>query len=358
MQPLASATMTPGSSPPKEIVGPSAWYGRDMAKTDAWIFRLSNEDIAEIERAVEASRRLAIQNIDKAAFPLPRLGSRLDALLDELLDGRGFTLIRGLPMERYDIETAARAYWGLGSYFGSARSQNARGDLLGHVIDVGRSANDTSARLYQTSVRINYHPDSTDIVGLLCLRKAKKGGASSILSSVTIYNEMQKRRPDLAAELLQPFCMDRREEVPAGKRPYFTMPIFNWHAGLLTTHFTRPYIDSAQRFPDVPRLTPKQIEALDFFQALCEEPDIHLNMDFEPGDMQFLQNYQTMHDRTAFEDWPDPAKRRHLLRLWLCAPRGRELPPAYADRNDSLKVGDRGGIVVPNAKLNVNLEYA
>ncbi len=343
-------------TPPKEITGPSAWYGRDLRHSDQWIFRLSNADIAEIEGAVEASRALKIQDIGRAQFPLPQLGFRLDALLDELLDGRGFTLVRGLPMERYDTETAARAYWGIGSYLGSPRSQNARGDLLGHVIDLKRSADDPTARLYQTSARQNYHPDSTDIVGLLCLRKAMKGGASSILSSVTIYNEMQKRRPDLAAELLQPFCMDRRGEVPAGKNSWFTMPIFNWHQGLLTTHFTRPYINSAQRFPEVPRLTPRQVEALDFFQELCEEPDIHLDMDFEPGDMQFLQNYQTLHDRTAFEDWPDPAKRRHLLRLWLCASRGRELPPAYADRNDSLKIGDRGGIVVPTTRLNVTIE--
>lgn len=348
--------MTASPHPPKEITGPSAWYGRHMRHSDEWIFHLSEADIAEIEDAVKRSRHLRIQDIGQADFPLPNLGLRLDRLLDELLDGRGFVLIRGLPMERYGIEAAARAYWGIGSYFGTARSQNARGDLIGHVVDVHRSPADPTARLYQTSARLNYHPDSTDIVGLLCLRKAMRGGASSIVSSVTLYNEMQKRRPDLAAELLQPFCMDRRGEVPAGKNPWFTLPIFNWHDGLLTTHFTRPYIDSAQRFLEVPRLTPRQIEALDFFQELCEDPDIHLNMDFEPGDMQFLQNYQIMHDRTAYEDWPDPAKRRHLLRLWLCAPRGRELPPAYADRNDSLKIGDRGGIIVPGTRLNVTLD--
>ena len=343
-------------SPPLRITGPSAWYGRDLKHSEDWLFRLSARDLDEVDAAVAASRSLRIQDIGRAQFPLPTLGARLEALLDELLEGRGFALIRGLPMERYDIETAARAYWGLGMYLGHARSQNARGDLLGHVIDLGRSSSDPTARLYQTSERQNYHADSTDIVGLLCLRKAMRGGASSILSSVTIYNEMQARRPDLAAELLRPFCVDRRSEVPAGKKPWYELPVFNWHQGLLTTNFTRPYIDSAQRFPEVPRLTAAQVEALDVFQALCEDPDLHLEMDFEPGDMQFLQNYQVLHDRTAFEDGPDPAKKRHLLRLWLCAPRGRELPPAYADRQDRLAVGDRGGIVVPSTRLNVTLE--
>jgi hypothetical protein len=344
--------------PPREVTGPSAWYGRDMKESDEWIFRLSEADIAEIDAAVQASRALKIQDIGRAQFPLPTLGHRLDGLLDELLEGRGFTLVRGLPMERYDTETAARAYWGLGRYLGAPRSQNATGDLLGHIIDANRSAADASARLYQTTETMNYHSDSTDIVGLLCLRKAMKGGASSIVSSVTVYNEMQKRRPDMVEELLQPVRFDRREEVPDGKRPWFTLPVFTWHQGLLTTNYSRPYILSTQRFPGDPRLTPEQIEAIDYFHALCEDPELHLDMDFEPGDMQFLQNYQVLHNRTAYQDWPDPAKRRHLLRLWLCTPRGRELPPAYADRNISIKVGDRGGIVTPGTRLNVTLEVA
>lgn len=349
---------TPDNKIPREITGPSAWYGRDMMKSDDWVFRLSEADIAEIDAAVQKSRALKILDIGQAQFPLPTLGPRLDKLLDELLDGRGFALVRGLPMERYDTETAARAYWGLGRYLGDPRSQNAKGDLLGHIIDANRSASDASARLYQTTETMNFHSDSTDIVGLLCLRKAMKGGASSIVSSVTVYNEMQKRRPDLAELLLQPMRFDRREEVPDGKNPWFTMPVFNWHQGLLTTNYSRPYILSANRFPGEPRLTPAHIEALDYFHALCEDPEIQMDMVFEPGDMQFLQNYQVLHNRSAYQDWPDPAKRRHLLRLWLCTPRGRELPPAYADRNISIKIGDRGGIVTPVTHLNVTLEVA
>lgn len=342
--------------PRGRIEGPSAWYGRDHKKSDRWIFKLSAADIAEIDAAVDASASLEIKDISQETFPLPTLAPKFADLLDELLEGRGFFLLRGLPRERYDIDRAARAYWGIGSYFGTARSQNARGDLLGHVIDLSRSVDDPTARIYQTSARQNYHADSTDIVSLLCLQKAKEGGASSILSSVTVYNEMLKRRPDLFGELFFPFFIDRRGEVPDGKPPWYRMPVFTWHRGLLTTHFTRPYLDSAQRFEDVPRLTEKQIEALDLFQELCEDPDIHLNMDFEPGDMQFIQNYQVLHDRTAFTDWPDePARKRHLLRLWLCAPRGRELHPVYLDRQESIAVGDRGGVVVPGTRLNVNL---
>ena len=228
------------SQPPREIKGPSAWYGRDMVKTDKWLFRLTKTDISEIDQAIASSRHLPIQHIGRAQFPLPKLGRRMKLLLNELLDGRGFVLIRGLPINRYDRESAARAYWGLGAWLGSPRSQNARGDLLGHVIDLSRTTADPNTRIYQTSERQNYHADPTDIVGLMCLQKSMVGGASSILSSVTLYNEFQKRRPDLAAVLLSPFCIDRRGEVPKGKNPWYRMSVFSWHAGLLTTQFTRP----------------------------------------------------------------------------------------------------------------------
>jgi hypothetical protein len=343
--------------PPGPIAGPSAWYGRDLKDRDDWIFRFSPADLAEIEAAVQATLSVPIKDIDRAQFRLPKLGPRLKKVLAELLDGRGFVLMRGLPVDYGNIEHVARAYWGIGAHLGGSRSQNARGDLLGHVIDLSRSVDDPTARIYQTSARQNYHADSTDLVGLLCLQKSMSGGASSILSSVTIYNEMLARRPDLARELFFPFYVDRRGEVPDGKEPWYRLPVFSWYQGLLTVHFTRPYIDSAQRLPGVPRLTDKQIAALDLFLELCEDPDIHLNMDFEPGDIQFLQNYQVLHDRTAFQDWPgQPERRRHLLRLWLCTDTGRELPPAYLDRQESIAIGDRGGIVVPGLRLNVNLE--
>ncbi len=342
--------------PPGPIEGPSAWYGKEMRATDEWLFRLTDADLAEIDAAVTATQSLPIKDLTPEAFSLPNLGPRLEGLLDELLDGRGFVLMRGIPVDIDNIERAARAYYGLGSHLGTFRSQNARGDLLGHVIDLSRSVDDPTARIYQTNARQNYHADSTDIVSLLCLQKAMKGGASSILSSVTIYNEMLRRAPDLARELFFPFYIDRRGEIPEGKDPWYRMPVFSWHKGLLTVHFTRPYTDSAQNLPGVPALTKKQVAALDLFQELCEDPDIHLNMDFEPGDMQFIQNYQVLHDRTEFEDWPDdPKKKRHLLRLWLCTRKGRELPPAYLDRQESITIGDRGGIHVPGTRLNVNL---
>ena len=344
--------------PPGEITGPSAWYGRDMAKTDEWIRPFTAADVDELDAALRATQRAGfdIIRITRREFPLPTLGPALDALRGELLHGRGFVLLRGIPVDRYSIAEAATIYWGIGSYLGTPRSQNAKGHLLGHVTDMGVTLADPNVRTYQTTERQHYHTDSTDIVGLLCLRQARRGGLSSIGSSVTVYNEMRRRHPDLVGEMFEPLYTDRRGEVPEGERPWFAIPPFNWHEGRLSTLYSRRYIESACRFPDVPPLTPRQVAALDAFDALIEDPEIRLDMAFQPGDIQFLHNHQILHDRTAYEDWAEPAKKRHLLRLWLCAPDGRPLPACFAQRYGGVTIGDRGGIVVRGASPTVPLE--
>ena len=116
-----------------------------------------------------------------------------------------------------------------------------------------------------------------------------------------------------------PLHFDRRGEIPEGSDPWYQMPVFNWHEGKLSTHYVRRYIVSIRRLDEVPRLTDKQLAAFDLLDEIAEDPRVQLRMDFEPGDMQFLHNPQILHDRTAYEDWNTTDKRRHLLRLWLCA---------------------------------------
>jgi hypothetical protein len=347
-------------TPPRPFVeGPSAWTGAEMRKTDAWIYRLSDAQIAELEAAMRATQAkgLDIAAIGRDQFPLPTLGSELLKIEDEIVNGRGFVLIRGIPVERYSVAEAATIYYGLGSWLGNARSQNAKGHVLGHVRDLGLSAEkDPNVRIYQTTERQTYHTDSCDIVGLLCLKTAKSGGFSSIVSSMTIYNVMAAKRPDLAARLMQPFATDRRGEVPTGKKPYFEIPVFNDYAGNLSVIYARRYIDSAQRFPDARRLTAEDVEALDYFDSLANDSELRLDMEFKPGDMQFLHNHTLLHDRTAYVDWDEPEKKRHLLRLWLAAPNGRELPPVYAERYGTVTIGDRGGIICDETRLHAPLD--
>lgn len=342
---------------PEVLDSAAAWRGPEMCAGSGWELRLSDAEIEEIDRAVAAIDRPLIE-VDRDAFPLPALGPKLARLRRELLEGRGFFLLRGLPVGRMSREDAVAAFWGIGAHFGSARSQNASGHLMGHVKDVGLHSSDPNVRVYQTRERQLFHTDSVDIVALMCLQPARSGGLSSIVSSVAVHNEMARRRPDLAAELYEPFIVDRRGEVPEGMKPWFALPVFNRIGDELTTIYTRRYIESARRFPEVPALTPKQVEALDLFDSLCNSDEFRLDMAFESGDMQFLCNHVILHDRTAFEDWPEPERRRHLLRLWLCPPSGRRLPEAFAARYGSIAPGDRGGIVVKDAVPIVPLEAA
>jgi hypothetical protein len=345
--------------PEGPIVGPAAWYGSELAQRTDWMFHLDRDDRAEIDGAIKAFSASGSQlsSVNPASFRLPGLGPRLKEVLHELLDGRGFVLVRGFEVERYSRAEAAIAYMGIGSYFGKPRSQNAKGHLLGHVKDLGYTVADPGVRYYQTSRKLEYHTDSVDIVGLLCLKTAKAGGESFIASSVTCYNEFYKRRPDLLPRLFDAFPTDRRGEIPEGMQPWFDIPIFHWYEGKLSASFTGEYIESAQRrFPDARRLTPAHQEALELLSAIANDSRIHLAMTFNPGDMQFLHNHQIFHARNDFENWPEPERHRHLLRLWLCPVDGRPLPKVFAPRYGSVIPGDRGGIVVKNMRVKVPLE--
>jgi hypothetical protein len=341
------------------IEGPSAWIGSEMRRREAeWSYRLSPSEIAEIEAALKSvqARGLDIADIRREDFPLPTLGPVLDRLRKEVLDGRGFVLLRGVPVEGRPIAESATAYWGIGSYFGKARSQNAKGHLLGHIYDLGgSSAADPTIRSYATAERQNFHIDRCDVVALLCLRRAKSGGLSAIVSSMTVHNVMAERRPDLLERLYRSFPVDRRGEVPEGKAPFYEAPVFNEHAGNLSVLYSRLHIGSAQRFPEARRLTAEDYEALDMLAELAGDPDLRLDMSFMPGDIQFLHNHTILHARTAYEDWSDAERKRHLLRLWLAPPGARPLPPVFAECYGDITIGDRGGIICKDTRLHAPL---
>ncbi len=336
--------------------GAAVWTGAEMRQSEDWIYRLTDQEAGELEAAAEETERrgLAILEIGRDDFVLPRLSPVLTRIQGDIVEGRGFVLIRGVPLEGRRREIAARMYWGIGAHLGDAVSQNAKGHLLGHIKDLGL-AEAPSRRPYQTTIGLAYHTDSCDIVGLMCLQKAKTGGLSSIASAGAVYNALLARRPDLLEALCGTFYCDRKTEVPEGKLPYYTVSVFNFHDGTMTSVGMRHDIESAQRFADVPRLTDVQKEALTAMEATAEE--VSLKMNFRPGDIQFLHNHTVYHSRTVFEDHPEPERKRHLLRLWLSAPNGRPLPEFLAERWGSIEPGSvRGGIVVTGATLKAPLD--
>lgn len=347
-------------APSATVSTPQVWYGRDMAKQpESWNRHWSSDEIAEIEAAIAAveAKALDILDIDAAAFPLPTIAPEIERIRQTVLHGPGIFLLRGLPVSQWTVKQAAIAFWGLGAHMGDPCSQNGKGHVLGHVKNLGLDYAAAATRGYQTSARLPYHTDSSDIVGLLCLKTAQSGGLSSVVSSTTVYYEVLKRRPDLMPVLMQPFYRTRWGEIPEGKMPWAEVPVFMPHEGRVISHYVRSAIRKGQDLLGAPQMTELQIEALDLVDSIAADPDVHLDMTFEPGDIQLVCNHGIYHSRTAYEDWPEPADRRHLLRLWLACTDGPPLPDwmtvAYEGQTAT---GRPNGIAVPGVPFVAPLE--
>ena len=352
------------------IDGPCVWRAPELRDApELWSHRLTASEIAELDAALARARAADLDVIDLTpdTFPLPSLAPRLRALRDELVLGRGVYLFRGLPVQRWDRWETCAAFYGLGAHMGWTCPQNARGHVLGHVKDLGNDPNDPATRLYTTSAAQPFHTDSADIVGLLCVKNAARGGESQVVSTAAVYNELVSKDPESASALLEPFPVDRKGETPPGKKPTYDMPVFHVHRDgprdsenvetrdatrgtipyMLSGIYDRSFVDAAQKrwsaADGVPRLTRAQIDALDALDATCADDEFRLDMRLEPGDAQWLHNHTTFHARSAYERGSD----RHLLRVWVAPENARRLPAAFAERFGDLEPGpNRGGIRV------------
>lgn len=315
----------------QKILEPSAWLGADIQESPRWICHLSTDEIAEIDGALRLSKSAGVplERLTRDGFPLPTVAQRLDALLDEVENGFGLYLLRGFPADRYGKDDLRRIFWGIGLYCGTAVSQSKRGDVLGDVRDIGTPADGPEFRGYTSSGKLTYHTDAADVTGLFCLRAAKKGGLSRIVSLSSVHNQILEERPDLLEVLYQPYHWGRQGNELPGQSPYYTQPIFSVHAGKFAGRYTRTHIRTAELGGETPSLTDKQAEALSYIDSICERPEFQLTMMFEAGDMQFLNNHLTLHTRTAFEDHEEEDRKRHLLRLWVSPPNSRELGAGF-----------------------------
>jgi hypothetical protein len=308
----------------------SAWRGSELAGDPSWIDVLPQRALDEIHAALRRiqSAGLDLGRIESAQFPLPTLAPKLAAHLDEIRHGRGLVVLRGLPVERYTDEEVGIIFRGIGSHLGIPVAQNPQGDLLGHVYDHGRAYGQIDVRGYETNAHLPFHTDACDLVGLLCLRKAKRGGLSSVVSATTLHNEILRRHPEYLLPLYRGFRYIKREaaltEDPVTDQ---RIPVFGHAGGLISCRYIRNQINAACEKVGRP-LGALERAALDLLDELSQDPALHLDMDLQPGDMQLCNNYTILHSRTDFEDWPEPGRERHMLRLWLTC---RERRPLAAD---------------------------
>jgi len=273
---------------------------------------------------VAAARRIhaagaAASTLPREDFVVPGLERDVASWTDSLTNGRGFVLLRDFPVDELSPDETEVAYTGLGLQLGTPVSQDAYGSLLGHVRDERIPRDSPALRLYRTNQRQDFHTDGADLVGLLCLHRAKAGGESRISSSYAVYNEMLDRRPDLVDVLYEPMYWDRNDEQSTGEPPFYALAPISDINGTPRIFYIGWYIRDAQRHPDTPRLTEAQRQAMDLVESIANSPDFYVEMDFQPGDIQLLNNASILHSREAYTDHDDPNRRRHLLRLWLAA---------------------------------------
>ena len=344
----------------RNIESPQSWYGPAMARQpEVWTHQLNRAEIEALRAATGQAMASGkpIVELCKTDFPIGAFGPGLAEIRIALLQAHGFCLIRGLPVDDMNRQTIAVTFWGIGLHLGVAVSQNGKGHVLGHVKDLGLNYDDPQARGYQTAARLPYHTDYADLVGLLCLKTSRAGGKSSLVSSVTVYNEMLRRRPDLVEVLRQPLYRTRWGEVGTDRPPWVEVPAFNLHEQGVVTTYVRSAVRKAQLMPEVPRLTDEQVEAMDLFDAIANDPGNHLDMHFERGDMQFVNNHWLLHSRTAYEDHADTQDKRHLLRLWLACDDGPPFPPAMTESFQGLTLNGRpNGIHLPGVPYAAPLE--
>ncbi len=346
-----SATLT------APLTGPMMWRGEDLARSTDWIRPLAPAELDELDAALRAVRRRGLDwpAMRREDFPVPRLARTLAEVSAELEDGRGLVLLRRLPVERYTEDELRIVYWGLGLHLGTPRHQNAQGELIGDVrdenrlygavreVDPARAGEPrTSRNKARSAGPLRFHTDRADVVTLLCVRPAARGGLSKVASAPAVSNAILARRPDLHALLCAPYHHCREGEAGGRQRTY-AMPIFGMRDGRFTSQYSRTFVENAQGLPGVPPLTPAQLEALDLWADVCEE--LCYQMELRAGDVQLLNNHVVYHARTTYEDDPRPGHDRFLMRLWLSMPNSRALPAGFEVLWGAIEAGAlRGGI--------------
>ena len=275
-------------------------------------FSLTQPQQDEVRAAVRQAAGTALAELTPEAFPLPTAGPLLRHLARDVTDGAGFALLRGVPVDDGPDLVCA----GVGSYAGRIVPQGAQRVPVRHIRDQGADPKAPTTLSYQHNGALGYHADPADIVVLLCIRPAKSGGLSSIVRSAAVHDELARTRPDLVKVLYQPWWRDLRKGD--GTDSFRPSPVYaRDDRGRLSVSYGPDYIRSAQRGAHVPPLSPAQLEAMAVLDQMNADPRFSVTMDLRPGDMQFLNNHVILHNRTAYEDHPEPERRRDLIRLWL-----------------------------------------
>lgn len=347
------------ATPVEKFASPRAWTRADLENDSSWIHPLSQKEIEDLEMGLHAVLATGKSEFELSAadFPLtPATDKLLKTIIQSTQSNYGVCLVRGFPVDKWTPAEMRTLFWSMGLRMGVPRPQGKPSHFVSNVRDDGGVYRSGTGRGYNTNSKLDFHSDGSDVVGLMCLQVAKSGGSSLISSSMSAFNELKKVRPDLAEVLQQPFYFGRQGEQAAEEPAYYQASIVGFKDGQFACRHIRNHITGAQiSFPDVPRLTPLQTEALDKFDELLGREDLCYHMYLQKGDFQFLNNHVNLHARTEYEDFEEPEKRRHLLRLWLSIPNAHALPDLWRDAykdvdTRAVRGGFRGANITPEIR--------
>ncbi len=315
---------------PQQVDHPSVWSGDELLERDDWKYQLLPKEQQEIAR----HGRLAESFVERLKF-----------VQNALEHGSGVSLIRGIPLQSFSPEGLVTFFQSVANHVGTPISQSITGETIFSVRNSGFAEDDPRARGPNTKKKLSFHTDRCDVIGFLCVKQARQGGENQVVSSMAIYNEIQRQRPDLMEVLLKPFLYKRHSVDTANEQPYTEQPIFSFCQGHFGANLLRVLIERAYASDDTPAMGDLQREALDFVDEQAARSDLHVTFTQQPGDILFLNNWVTLHRRTAFEDHEEVAQRRHLLRVWLSMSNSRPIDPMFAGNYGATGAGEiRGGI--------------
>jgi hypothetical protein len=340
----------------RPFTGPHVWTGAEIGATKRWIRDLTPAHLADLDRAIAKTRGMPWEKVTKADFPLPSFAPLVDEIREELENGTGIFRLQGMPVGTYEMEDIRRMYYAVGGHIGTLITQNRFGEMMRTICDEGTDVGERYGQMEdkngaflssyartKSAGGLRFHTDRTDVVTLLCVGQAKKGGHSKIASTCAIHNVMLARRPDLVELLYNDVWRSRLGEEEGGDKLVYNLPVFAVRDGKFTSHYSRTYVEAAQKLPNVPKLSAKQDEALDLLAEVAHE--LCYEMTLKPGDFQLLNNHVIYHARDPFEDDKAAGQVRLLLRLWLSMPNSRPLPENHRILWRNVEAGAvRGGI--------------
>ncbi len=320
-----------------KMLSDQSWLAKDMQDANRWVLPID----ASCQQALACLVRG--DGTSTGAASLDQSLQNLFVTASERLENdTGLLVLRGIPLEGLSLNEQQNLFTLMCRQLGQLTPQTKEGLLIG---EVRHQAGDAAARIgrwYGSNAELGFHSDRCDVLALLFLQQSSEGGVSKVCSSVAIHQALEQRHPEFLSVLYEPFYWRNPERPWPGIPAYFEQPVFASTRQRLACCFNRFQIEAGHRYPGNPALTPIQLAALNAFENIANQPDVHLEVRLQSGDLQLLNNHIVLHARSSYID--SEVKTRHLLRAWVSTPNSRELAPSFAATFHDCRAGAlRGG---------------